>query len=287
MSELIADPAGQRRVCSASKREDGANVPWKGPLSYSLLKLISDSPAAFRHACEAGGIEVTEPMKLGTCAHWHLLGGPPERKPLVYSQSKTRGEGAVRAWREFQEAHQGEEIFSLEQWNEGLAISNAIRYADHNYERYNRWIAVGDHEVPLRWTRGGFDFATRGVDVLRATELVDVKTARCVEPHALMRQAQRLHYPEQLALYRGAARANGYPVDTAAVFAVCSSPPYVTRVLRFSAEQIDAADATVDRWIDTVRRCVESDEWPGGGEDDYVAPWSEIEGEGDLEAEHG
>ena len=276
------------RVEIISKEIDGHAYPWKGPLSYTLLKMIASSPAEFRYACQAP-LEPSAAMRLGTVVHWHTLGGPEERRPLVYEASKTKGEGAVKAWRAFQEAHAGETIYSLEEWCEGQEVAHQLRHAPHNRARFDAWIQGGQYETPMAGEIGGFAFATRGIDVLRPTadghSLVDLKKARTVEREPLQRQARSLHYPEQLAIYRTLARQNGFTVTDCAVFAVCPAPPVLTRVLRFSEGHLARAVANVETWLQTLRVCLETDVWPGGGEDDYEDWGAPMTGESELETE--
>ena len=142
--------------------------PWTGPLSYSLLKLLDPelgSPAEFLHACRTSRV-ATDAMKLGSLVHWHLLGGPDHRRPLIYEASKTTGEGAVKAWRAFQAAHAGEDIYGREDNADALDIAEAVRTAPHNAAVHAAWIAGAETEVTLAWELGGFAFATRGVDLV-------------------------------------------------------------------------------------------------------------------------
>ena len=265
--------------------------PWTGPLSYSLLKLLDPelgSPAEFLHACHAPHT-ATDAMKLGTLVHWHLLGGPPERAPLVYSASKTTGDGAVKAWRAFQAAHAGEEIFSGADNGAAIAIAQAVRTAPHSAAA-REWLEDAETEVALEWDLGGFRMATRGVDILQPgrKRLADVKKCSSVRRYMLTRQIGSLRYPEQLVVYEAAVRACRFdPVGGSAILAVCEEAPYCTLVLPLAAAGRIAARARVSTWLATLRQCLDADTWPGpAGWEIEPPPWERqpLEGEADLPA---
>ena len=271
--------AGETDTAYTTKK--GASMPaypypWTelhGTLSVSLLKLIDaeeGSPAEFFHACKHQR-EATDAMKIGTCAHWHMLGGPPERRPLVYSASKTTGEGAVKAWRAFQAQHAGEEIFGSVEWDAGLAIARGVHEAPHN-ANVRAWLADAQTEVPLRWelpAPGGgpsFEFSTRGVDVVQPhrRRIADVKKCASVRRHPLERQAHQLRYMEQLVLYESGVRACLWePEGGSAILAVCASAPYCAVALPMNTYGRVVASERVDSWLATLRTCLDRDDWPG------------------------
>ena len=238
--------------------------PWTGPLSYSRLKHILTSPAAFRHACEHPK-QATSDMRIGTCFHWHLLGGP--RAPLVYRESKTKGEGAIRRWQTFQAEHEGEEIMSLDEWEAGRRMALAVRHAPHNVDLADHWLFRdgAEYETPLAWTLRGIPFATRGVDVLQRVDglLVDLKKARTASPERFRYQARDLAYPLQLALYETAARAHGIDVRERAVFAVESDPPHIAHVYEIDDAGMVAARSILSRALDVLEDCLATGQWYG------------------------
>lgn len=258
--------------------------PWGTHLSYSLLKKIdpdTGSPAEFRHAC-AAPFEPTREMRIGTCAHWHLLGGPEHRRPLVYEGDKVRD---PKAWKAYKAEHAGERIYGLDEWREGEAIGCAVRTAPHNRPIYTRWIEGGQYETPLEWEMGGFPFHTGGVDILRpgVRELVDYKTAATVRRGLLSAQVSRLRYPEQLVTYAAGVRACLWEPRVLALVATCSSPPYCSVALVMGGAACQAADAHVASWLDLLRRCLDTDTWPGPEGWEIEPPaWERMQGEEDL-----
>jgi PDDEXK-like domain of unknown function (DUF3799) len=230
------------------------STPWTGPLHFSMLKTIAESPAHFRHACDVP-ISATAAMRLGTLVHWFLLGGP--HTPIIFQGKARRGP----IWDVFERAHRGKEIYTLAEYERAEPIAEAVR----NHPLYPEWIEGGDHEIALEWEMGGYQFATRGVDILqrRTDTLVDFKTARSTEPEQLDAQSRRLHYPEQIACYDEACRQNGFEPSRHAIFAVETRPPYPCTVLVIPPSVLDQARKTVALWLERLRGCVLADFWPG------------------------
>ena len=68
-------------------------------------------------------------MRVGTCAHWYALGGPPEREPLVYRGDKVRD---PKSWKAYKEQYAGREIIGQDEDAQGRAIADALLAAPHN-----------------------------------------------------------------------------------------------------------------------------------------------------------
>ena len=266
--------------------------PWTGGLSFSLLKILDPeygSPAEFLHACRAPH-EPTDAMKLGTLVHWHLLGGSPERTPLVYMESKTTGEGAVKRWKQFQADHAGEEIYGAADWNEAAGIAAAVREAPHNRAVREEWIDGGQYETSLQWEMDGFRMGTRGVDIILpgSRRIADLKKSQTVRKHQLSMQATALRYPEQLVTYEAAVRACMFDPEASAIVAVCASAPYCTVAMRLGAAARLRALSRVAGWLATLRTCLESDTWPGPDGWEIEPPaWETVSGEDGLEGAAG
>jgi PDDEXK-like domain of unknown function (DUF3799) len=236
-----------------SKETTMSDKIWTGRLHFSTLKQMERSAAHFRHAC-LNPMEATAAMRVGTLVHHYLLGS--SSPPVVYDGTR-RG----KEWDAFLSSHQGAEIFTAKEGAEAREIADASRA----HALFREWIGSAEHkELPLEWSMGGVEMATRGVDVLHQYGLlVDLKTCRSSEPTAFERQATQLRYFEQLACYDAACRDNGFEPTAWALYAIESSPPYVPIVLTVSRERIQAARSIVDRWLQRLRVCLETNEWPG------------------------
>ena len=265
-----------------------SGYPWPGALSFSLLKKIDPeygSPAEFLHSCRVHAVP-TDAMKLGTLVHWHLLGGPPERAPLVYTESKTVGEGARKRWQAFQEAHAGEEIYGASEWDEAAAIAEAVSTGPHNRTVRETWIDGGQYETPISWEMGGFPFATRGVDIIipSSRRVADLKKCQSVRRFQLERQTTALRYPEQLVVYESAVRAAMFDPSESAIVAVCATAPHCTVELRLGSAARARSLARVEQWLAILRTCLDRDEWPGPDGWEIEPPaWEGVTGEDGLE----
>ena len=263
-----------------------SHYPWTdlhGTLSFSLLKTIDvergGSPAHFRANCTTKR-EGTASMRVGTCAHWYALGGPPEREPLVYRGDKVRD---PKSWKAFKEQYAGREIIGQDEDGQGRAIADALLAAPHNLAIYDRWIAIRaggwtGYESPFYWEMEGFPFSTRGVDVLHVVDgtatVVDLKTCQDARPARLRYVCRDLSYFEQLACYAQAVRSSREligPVLAGLVF-VETRAPYVAHAVRVGPLVLEEAMSRVHRWLLTLRTCLDTDTWPGYGEESEAEP---------------
>lgn len=239
--------------------------PWTakhGRASFSLVKHIATNPATFLAECH-NPTPATSAMRLGTMGHWALLGGP--RTPLIYRESKTKGEGARTNWEKFQAEHEGQEIFSLAEEEEGRVIANAIRTAPHNRKLFETYIDGGEFEIPLEFEICGIPMRTRGVDVLHRTRdlFVDFKTSRSADPELVKWQAKRMHWDEQLAIYSEALKQNGFEAKDHGNFVTHSARPYVSIYRHVRPAVLADAMQRVLGWFQTLHKCLDRDEWPG------------------------
>jgi hypothetical protein len=254
------------------------SYPWKGRLTYSLLKQIAKSPAHFRLACDA----VTAPtasMRMGTLVDWLLFGGPT---PMVFELDKVR---YPKEWRAWKAEHAGVETYGVEEMHAAREIAYAVQHAPHNVELWRKWLSGAEYHVELEWEEYGIPMRTRGVDVLRREDsvLVDYKLSRTAEPRRLPYVSRDFCYDEQLALYRNACFANGIEVRLCANFFTESSPPYVSVVRRVGPAVLREAKDRVLQWVLILKACLDSDRWHGyveGGEVEAEANEVALEGLG-------
>lgn len=97
--------------------------------------------------------------------------------------------------------------------------------------------------------------------------LVDLKTTRDAQPDAFQRSIWNYGYFRQLAFYRYALEQLGKTVDEALIIAVEKNPPYAVAVYRLSEETLSAGWRQLEDLLDRYARCIQTDEWPGYGED--------------------
>jgi hypothetical protein len=240
---------------------------------------------------------------------WECLVAMLRGSPMAIYEAPAR---TGKAWSEFKSAHRDvpiylaserdavvqiaaqvaergaseRDLYTASERELGETIATAVRELPHNANAYRSYIDGGQYETPIEWEMGGFECATRGVDVLHPSRglIVDYKTTRDVAEWALARQARALHYAEQIAMYDAAVTACLWSPREHAIVATCTSDPYCTVVLPIRPAALQIARGVVDGWLATLRDCLDSDTWPGPpGFDLEPAPWDiQTTGECDL-----
>lgn len=235
-------------------------------LSFSALKQMGRSPAHYRAAVTQQLVE-TPAMRFGTLVHAIVLGGDF----AVYE-----GERRGNAWKAFEEEHAGRFIVTKKEYDRAAEVARAVH--DDPVVR-ETGVLVGDREVTLKWDAHGR--ACRGrLDVLKPRRFItDLKLTRDAHPERFHWQARRLAYPAQMEWYaQGAAVATGHEVTDLYIVAVESSPPHLVTVHRVSDELRDQARRQIVGWLEALRVCEDSDEWPGYAQ--HIVPMDVLE-EGD------
>ncbi len=229
-----------------------------GTCHFSLLKRMALSPAHYRVACETP-IETTRAMRVGTVAH-NIVLGPRLARPLIRFDGDTR---TTKDWKAFVlEQPPGAEIVTAPEWADGEAIARAVMA-----DPVARPLLEGQRfEVPLKWTDGGIECATDGVDViggLLGGYLADLKTTSSTEPDKWKRHAWNRHYMSQLAFYEAGAKANGFKTDRGLfIIGVEATAPFAVTVLKLSNQMVEQGRKCVALWLERLRACEESDFWP-------------------------
>lgn len=227
-----------------------------GALHFSTLKHIGESPLHFRHVLEHG-VNVTRPMRVGTVVH-HLVLGKQGDRDLVTWPDVRRG----KAWEAFAAKHKalGNEVVSTAEWEDAEPIAAAV-LAHHGAKEL---LAGARREVPVRWEINGVPFSTRGIDAITvALGIVDLKSARTANPKHFTREALKMHYHVQLALYEEGAKQNG--IDTSGgvrLLAVESKAPYPVQVFRLTPALLERGRRELAMWIETLKACAMTNHWP-------------------------
>jgi hypothetical protein len=228
-----------------------------GALHFSTLKHIAESPLHFDHVLR-NGIKVTKPMRVGTGVHRIVL-GPQGAHDVVTWPDVRRG----AAWETFKAKHEalGNEILSKSEWLEAEEISAAVNANERARSLIHE---VGArHELPLRWEINGVPFSTRGIDLAAPRGIADLKSTRTAKPGIFARDAIKMHYHVQLALYEEGAKQNG--IDTSGgvrLIAVESKAPYPVQVFRLTPALLERGRRELALWIETLKACAVSNHWP-------------------------
>lgn len=230
-----------------------------GRVHFSELKKIALSPLHYKHACE-NATEATRAMSVGTIGHHIVLGPRADKGLVVYKGGRRQG----KEWDAFKAEHKDAEIVTVAEWEEGEAIAAAI-LGDPIAKPY----LDGLHEVPLEWTDGGIDFATRGVDTVGEDFISECKSTVSAEPSRFQRLALNMMYHVQMVMSLDAVNFHrdlqGRPrVPDSRLFIIgCESkPPHPVTVLHLTPQVVELARKTLALWTERLRTCEENDFWP-------------------------
>lgn len=243
-------------------------------LGFSRLKQIGRSPAHYRAACMEP-FAPTDAMRFGTLVHALVLGG----EFVVWEhENGRRGAG----WKAFAAEHAGKHVVTRAELDRAMPIMRAVHEDPVVRET---GCLVGDRELQVDWAAFGSECRGR-VDVLdrKRRYVTDLKVCREAHPIRFQWQARRLGYHAQGEWYaRGTESAYGLPdghVEHVYLVAVESAPPHLVTVHRLTDALRDEASRQLHGWLETLRTCEASDEWPGYAQ--YVVPFDVLEDDAGL-----
>lgn len=225
-------------------------------INFSTLKYIDESPLHYQHAVRFGREDSTSLLK-GRATHTAVF-EPDEfgRRYAVFKGKIRRG----AEWDAFKSAHAEDDILRLDEYEETLAIRDAIR----RHPVAGRLLENGHPEQTITWTdaRTGLRCKAR-LDWYSESVLFDLKGTPSVNARRFGALAARMKYHVQGAWYSdGLMTAVGIrpPVK---IVAVEVKPPYDVAVFPLSDEDLFAGSETYQGWLDRVVECRESGLWPG------------------------
>jgi PDDEXK-like domain of unknown function (DUF3799) len=226
------------------------------PLRYSVLKHMASSPLHARHALLKSGGEGSLALRIGSGCHALVFGTP---EVVVWDGKVRRG----KEWDAFEAENEaaGRVILNQTEYAGAQAMADAIK----SNEIARRVLFAPDivREQRIDWTWSGR--AWRSTPDARAFRvLAELKTTRCADPQWFWRDALRMHYPAQLAIYRHAIeQTDGVSPRDVYLFAVESSPPYAVVPYQLSERSLEHGWRKAQEWHARWLECEARDEWPG------------------------
>jgi hypothetical protein len=218
-------------------------------LRFHQLVHVAESPLAYQW-WRTHDRPDSASMRIGRAVHALALCGT---QPVVY-ECVRRG----RDWEAFRAGHPGVELLSPAEGYSMRECCAAI--ARHDAARL--LLARGMAELEIDWVERGRPCGGR-VDMVNDGILVELKTAREVAPRRFAAQAEDLHYVHQLAWYRRGLRALGHEIESCAIVAAQSVPPWDVVCYSVSESDLASAEREIYGWLDLLERCEASGEWPG------------------------
>lgn len=222
------------------------------PVRFSSLKHMALSPAHYRYRLDHPFDSFA--MRLGRLTHTLAL--TPESPVVVFDGSR-RG----AAWKEFEKAHDGEEVYTAEEFETARAMADAV-LADP-VARAAMEDEAASVEQEVRWTLAGRNCGGRP-DWFNAQRVLDLKSTTDAHPERFLRQVLRLGYHAQAAWYmEGIAAAGLADPREATIVAVESKPPHAVTVFELAPSLLLAGRKLCRLWFEQLLVCERSGEWPG------------------------
>jgi hypothetical protein len=233
-------------------------------VNASTLKvLIGKSPRHYRHLLEHPR-EETDALKFGTLVHLAVL--EPERFTETFAaiyavkpDGMSFASKAGKEWRDEQDAA-SKIIITAAQERDMAGMCASILANPRACE-----LLRGETEKVITWIDPLTGIACKGRpdSVTVDDDLVDLKSARDIEPGKFARVCLSLGYHVSMAHYRRGLTANGRPPRKVYLVAVEKTAPYDVAVYRLSDKWLRLGDDECDRGLMQIRKCREADVWPG------------------------
>ncbi len=244
----IPEPGVHKDVTFADYRR------WKG-VNASKLKLVQKSAKHYHEYQDRD----SDALTVGRAEHTATF--EPDRFVLEFTvwQGKAR---RGKEWDAFAEANAAKSILTLNQYNDVLAMRDAVRSDPVagpivTGPGWSETSAVWIDEPTGILCKGRLDWVTGGV-------IYDLKTAREITPRRFANSAAEYGYDISAAFYiDGWAAATGEVTSTMELIVVEKSPPWDVVVVPLGEEVIEAGRAKYRRLLDEVARCRRTGTWPG------------------------
>lgn len=247
------------------------------PLRYSVLKAMASSAAHARALALRDSDSKSLALRLGSAGHALTFGTP---EVAVYRGKRRAGD----EWLEFQEANAGKVIVNVKEHAHAEGMANAIRSnpvaARVLFEPRKPAI---EFERRIDWEWDGRKWRSTP-DAMWFRGLAELKTTRNANPAQFWRDAQKMHYHVQLAIYqRAIEQTTGVRPRDVYLFAVESAPPYVVTPFKLSDRSLEHGDMIARRWHEQFLRCEAENDWPGYTRDVAELDIYDAEVESELE----
>ena len=170
---------------------------------------------------------------------------------------------AKKAWTEFEESS-GKEALTFEEVETLLAMAKSI-----NAHKAASKIIAGQIEASIFWQDEDTGVLCRcRPDVINKSigMLVDLKTCSSANPTSFSKDAYNFRYHVQAAFYLDGCKANGIEVDNFVFVCVEKTAPYLVAVYAADQAMIELGRATYKANLETYKRCLHEDNWPGYSE---------------------
>jgi exodeoxyribonuclease VIII len=230
-------------------------------VSKSGLDLIHKAPALYKYRRE-NPLTPTPAMRMGTLVHTAVLEPDTLRDRVMVAPKVDRRTTAGKAeWEAFLVASEGKELVDADELDKLAAIRDAV-WAHPSALKALR--SVTDVESSIFWNKDSVDCRCRPDAITSNKVIVDLKTTRDASPEGFAKSVAQYRYHVQAAYYSdGFREAFGEPPKGFVFIAVETEPPFLVGVYVASDAMTIRGRADYEADLETYRRCVAADNWPG------------------------
>ena len=231
-----------------------------------MLSHMRKSPAHYQYALTH---QRKDTSALNTGSALHTLVFEPEtyaERFTTYTASKSKGEGARKAWEAFQEEAKGcgLTILDADEAERAQGCAAAVRAKASAYIAPSK----GRAEIPITWTDAETGLVCKSrLDWLTINRvLVELKSTRSTDERNFANQAWKLGYFHAQMFYSmGVAATTGCTIDEVPFLfvAVESEPPYDVALFEPCEESRYAALEDVRKLMVRLAECQRTQRWPG------------------------
>lgn len=217
-----------------------------GKIHYSTLKQIEQSPAHYQWAITHDCTD-SPAMRMGRAIHALYLQGI---EPVKIAGSKRGATDSVDA-------------LAPAEYDTVRRMFDALQVHPEAREILSR---CPEREKALEWDLMGLQCAGR-LDLRGPGILADLKSCRAAFPRKFLWDAEKAHYDAQLPWYDVAGGIKPIGPDTEwseqYLIAVENCAPYNVMVYKLDPLRIDQGWLKCEKWMHTLKNCIESSVWPG------------------------
>jgi hypothetical protein len=222
---------------------------------FGRLKLMALSAAHYR----ANPQGESTAMSLGTAVHSELLGG---RRITFYPEVTASGRSAPRngsKWDQFKADNADALVLSRAEYDEASRMVEAVRRHPEAMQLLDAPGAIKEKTIEFDYM--GLPCRTTP-DSRNSGIVVELKTCRSSMPRRFASQSFWSSYHAQCAFHRLGCDRSGEGKKRPYIVAVESTAPYPVTVFRVTDRAIESGMASLSLWLEQLKVCLDSDQWP-------------------------
>lgn len=211
--------------------------------------------------------EPSDSMRIGAAQHCLLLENHRFLKTyhvLRHEINKRTNDGKAE-WAALTAAHGADRIITADEWED---MQGMARGAAENTLARDLLGAVGQHELSMTWDDEATGLRCKGridkyIDIDGTHLIVDLKTTRCSHPILFERDAGKLGYHVQAAMYVDGVKAITGREPKFIIVAVEKTDPYLAVVYPLRPEVIESGRVIYRGMLALIAECLRTGNWPG------------------------